>query len=116
MGLCSQNWTAERLNRLETVIQSLRLRMQQARRPLSSGALPRQESEMSISERGSHTEGDDAYWPLGDDALSEADSLEIVQDLERRLDRLRGSLAGSSHSLSEEQVLHSVSAFSALVQ
>lgn len=107
-NFCRQNWTAERINRMEAIIRNFRARLAQTRRLYPSQVLPRQESGASSSaELRSHPGSDgpgESCWPFSDDALSEAGSLELVEDLERRLDCLRDSLASSSHPSPSQQV------------
>ena len=108
-SFCRQNWTAERLNRMEDMIRGLRARLHQARQPLTFDAFHLGEEEVSSSADARHPasndEASEPCWHLrSDDALSEADSLEIVQGLERQLDCIRDSLASCSNSFSEDQV------------
>ena len=91
------------------MIRGLRGRLHQARQPLPSEAFHNDDDDAQSSVLDGRCSGgvDDASepcWHLRDDALSEADSLEIVQGLERQLDCIRDSLASCSNSLSEEQV------------
>ncbi len=97
---------------MEEMIRGLRLRLHHARQPLPSNTFHSDDNEALGASNGRCPAGsDDAAepcWHLGDDALSEADSLEIVQGLERQLDCIRDSLASCSNSLSEEQASSSL--------
>lgn len=96
---CRQNWTAERINRVEAMLQSFRARLAQARRPSFGQASRRRETEGSSRQELPSAVDDGAPsisgWHFTDDGPSDAGSLEMVEDLERRLDSLRDSLTGT---------------------